>query len=181
MDTTRFPRQSGAGVRGSFIKVKLIRTAIGPKKVHTLVTSTDMTTHPLSDDDAIYLGMTSSASPPTVNYTFKMGVQGIMSAVDKIKNYILQSRPDASTVSSVAMTPTTSTKAAGATQQLKLVATYADGSTADVTDADVKWSSSDTTKGTVDYKGLVTAVATGSATITGAYRGSSATCALTVS
>lgn len=82
---------------------------------------------------------------------------------------------------SLAVTPATKTLAAAATQQLAATATLSDGTTtADVTDA-TSWVSSDATKATVDAAGLVTAVATGSATITGTFKGQSDTCVVTVS
>ena len=177
-DTARFPRPSGAGVRGSFLKARLVADDHDPKHTATLVTSTDMTTHPLSDDDAVYVGITAAAAPPDVNYAWTMGSNGLWAAVEKIKAAILMKRPTA--ISSLAITPSSGTKAAAATEQLLAIATYADGSTDDVTLV-TSYSSSDTTKGTVSINGLVTAVATGSATITGVYRGATDTYALTVS
>lgn len=78
-------------------------------------------------------------------------------------------------VTTLTVTPATSTKAAGSTTQL---AVDADG--ADVT-AVADYSSSDETKATVSDTGLITFVATGSATITASYGGATDTCAVTVS
>ncbi|MBO9609576.1 MAG: Ig-like domain-containing protein [Paenibacillaceae bacterium] len=61
----------------------------------------------------------------------------------------------------------------GATKQIKLTATYPDGSTADITDT-AKWS---TNNGNVAYaaKGLITAYEAGTATITASYGDNTAT------
>lgn len=75
----------------------------------------------------------------------------------------------------LAVTPTTATLAAEETQQLTA---KLDGQ--DITSY-VSWSSSDETKATVSAAGLVTAVATGSATITASYGQNTATAAITVS
>lgn len=83
-------------------------------------------------------------------------------------------------VSSIAVTPSTATKAVGATQQLSVVATMADASTPNVT-GEASYSSSNTAKATVTQQGLIKAVATGSATITATYGGRTGTCVVTVS
>lgn len=80
------------------------------------------------------------------------------------------------------VTPTSITfTSAGATQQLTTTATYADGSTQNVTsNPAATYSSSNTAAATVNSTGLVTAVANGNATITASYGGFSATSAVTV-
>lgn len=84
-------------------------------------------------------------------------------------------------VDSVAVTPATATLAAAETEQLTATATLLDEETeADVT-GDTEWESDDEAAATVDAAGLVTAVATGEATITGTYRGQTDTCVVTVS
>jgi hypothetical protein len=85
-----------------------------------------------------------------------------------------------SLASSIAVSPATKTLAADATQQLTVTATLVDSSTTVVTNS-CTFSSSAPSKATVDENGLVTAVATGSATITASYGGETATCAVTVS
>lgn len=84
-------------------------------------------------------------------------------------------------IDELVVTPPTTTKAAAATQQLVGTATLLDESTTKVVTGDTVWSTSDATKATVNAAGLVTAVATGSATITGTYRGKTDTCVVTVS
>lgn len=79
-------------------------------------------------------------------------------------------------LASIDVTPATSTKAAGSTTQLTV--TGSDG--ADLT-AVADYTTSDATKATVDDTGLITFVATGSATITASYGGHTDTCAVTVS
>ena len=72
------------------------------------------------------------------------------------------------------------TLAAGLTGQLGASGSYSDGSTLDVT-TDVSWSSSDTAIATVGlHTGLVTAVAPGTAILTGTLDGQSATLLVTV-
>jgi uncharacterized protein YjdB len=66
---------------------------------------------------------------------------------------------------SMALTPATVTLKAGATQQLAAVGTFSGGATSSVTTLSA-WSSSNPAVATVDIYGNVTAVGTGSATIT---------------
>lgn len=66
-----------------------------------------------------------------------------------------------------------------ATQQLSAEVTFASGGTQDVTDS-ATWSSSDDSVATVDASGLVTAVATGSCTVSGEYSGVSDSSEITV-
>jgi uncharacterized protein YjdB len=77
---------------------------------------------------------------------------------------------------SIASNPTSSTKAAAATTQLVITATYADAGTENVTaDPRCTYSSSDPTKATVSAGGLITHVATGASTITVTYHGRTTT------
>lgn len=85
-----------------------------------------------------------------------------------------------SLAASIAVAPTTKTLAAAATQQLAVTATLVSGGTQTVT-ANATYSSSAPAKAIVDANGLVTAVASGSATITASWGGKTATCAVTVS
>jgi hypothetical protein len=77
----------------------------------------------------------------------------------------------------ITVTPTSVTKAAGQTQTL--VVKGADGSV--LPNKNVAFTTSDATKATVSSAGVITAVATGTATITATYQGHTATCAVTVS
>lgn len=79
-------------------------------------------------------------------------------------------------VTGITVSPSTTTKAVAATQQL----TVTDSNGRDVT-ALATYSSSATSKATVNSAGLITAVATGSATITASYKTFTGTCAVTVS
>lgn len=79
-------------------------------------------------------------------------------------------------LTSIDVSPATSTKAAGSTTQLTV--TGNDG--ANLT-AVADYTTSDATKATVSDTGLITFVATGSATITASYGGHTDTCAVTVS
>jgi outer membrane protein assembly factor BamB len=66
---------------------------------------------------------------------------------------------------SIAVTPSNPSIVNGTTVQLRATGTYSDSSTRDLTTL-VIWSSSDNTKATVSSTGLVTAIATGSTTLT---------------
>lgn len=83
-------------------------------------------------------------------------------------------------VTSISVAPATSGKAAGQTTQLVVTATYADSSTAVVTE-DATYVSSVPAKATVDAAGLITFVATGPSTITATYGGKTDTCVATTS
>jgi YD repeat-containing protein len=75
---------------------------------------------------------------------------------------------------SLAIAPSPVVLGIGTTQQLTATATRGDGSTADVT-AQTTWSSSDTTRVSVDASGRAHGVASGSATMTATFSGLSAT------
>lgn len=83
-----------------------------------------------------------------------------------------------SATASLAITGTQS-GAAASTSQFTATLTRADASTEDVS-AKALWSTSDATKATVSSSGLVTRVATGSATITANYAGRSNTRSVTI-
>jgi hypothetical protein len=83
-------------------------------------------------------------------------------------------------VTSIASAPTTVAKTVGQSQQLVITATLANTHAVDVTDY-ASYTSSNTAKATVSSSGLVTGVATGSATITIVYKGKTTTVAATIS
>lgn len=82
---------------------------------------------------------------------------------------------------SIVATPATDTIDAsdGETQQLTVIANYADGYAPNVTAA-ATYVSSDPTKATVSSAGLVTAVAAGETTVTVSFEGEEDTCVFTV-
>lgn len=84
---------------------------------------------------------------------------------------------EANTVQSIALNTSTAavTAATGSNHTVQLFAITAPGS------GTVSWTSSNTGKATVDSDGVVTGVASGSATITATANGKTATCAVTVS
>ena len=77
------------------------------------------------------------------------------------------------TLESIAVSPDSATVGLGASAHLTATATYSDASTQDVTTV-AGWSSSDTTKVTVDNNGVISGVAAGSATVTAQYQGQAA-------
>lgn len=70
------------------------------------------------------------------------------------------------TLSSIAVTATPPVVRIGSTVQLTATGTYSDGSTSDITSHITTWHSSDTAIATVNTNGLVSGVATGTASIT---------------
>lgn len=86
-------------------------------------------------------------------------------------------------VSSLAIEPKAVTLSKGATKQYKATASYADGSTKDVTDnTDTVWNTSDPAKATVSKTGLVTAIdAAASVTISAEFKGQKAEDTLIIS
>lgn len=86
-----------------------------------------------------------------------------------------------STLTSIEFSPKTgSLSSAEETKAFKVLANYSDGSQIEISSG-VTFKSSDETKATVDNKGVVTAKASGSSTITASYVGLQATAKVTVS
>jgi uncharacterized protein YjdB len=83
------------------------------------------------------------------------------------------------TVAMIAVAPNPESIAAGATQQFTAKATFNNGTTADVS-SQVTWSSSNITIATINASGMLTAVATGSTTVTASVSGVNGTVDVTV-
>ena len=83
-------------------------------------------------------------------------------------------------ISSIFITPSSTTVAVSNTQQLTATATYSDGSKNTLTGSNVGWSSSNTAVATITNGGLVTGVTVGTATMTASAEGVSGTAAVTV-
>jgi len=83
------------------------------------------------------------------------------------------------TVTSIAVSPSTPSITAGATQQFTATATYSDGSTGNVT-ASATWASSNTMVATVNSAGLATGESAGNATISATLGGQVGATKLTV-
>jgi hypothetical protein len=83
-------------------------------------------------------------------------------------------------ISSIFITPASTTIAINGTQQLTATGTYSDGSRQPLSGSAVGWSSSDDTVATISNGGLVTGVGTGTATITATAQGVSGTGSVTV-
>ena len=84
------------------------------------------------------------------------------------------------TISSIFITPASTTIAVNGTQQLIATGTYSDGSRQPLSGSTVGWSSSNDTVATVSNGGLVTGVSLGTATITATAQGVSGTGTVTV-
>ena len=83
------------------------------------------------------------------------------------------------TLSSIAISPPNASVAAGATEQFTAMATYSDGSTANVTSM-ASWTAANAAVATINSAGLATAIAAGSTTITASVSGVSGMATLTV-
>jgi Domain of unknown function (DUF4082)/Bacterial Ig-like domain (group 2) len=83
------------------------------------------------------------------------------------------------TLSSIAVTPASSTNLVGATQQFTATGTYSDGSKQNLT-SQAAWTSSNTAVATINASGLATAVSAGSTTISAALAGVTNSATLTV-
>jgi hypothetical protein len=91
-DTARFPRPAyGATGGGTFFKASLLTTANGFKWSKTLVQSVDLTTVPITDENAVYYGITVGTAALDVNDAARMGTVGMDTAFEQIKEYYLQS------------------------------------------------------------------------------------------
>ena len=84
------------------------------------------------------------------------------------------------TISSIFITPASTTIAVNGTQQLTATGTYSDGSRQPLSGSTVGWSSSDDTVVAITNGGLVTGVSLGTATITATAQGVSGTGTVTV-
>jgi uncharacterized protein YjdB len=84
-----------------------------------------------------------------------------------------------SNTAGITIAPATPSIELNTTQALTASESFSDGTQQDVTKL-VTWTSSDVTKATIDATGLVTAVASGSTTITAAFNGLTGTTVLTV-
>ncbi|MDI3317492.1 MAG: Ig-like domain-containing protein [Bacillota bacterium] len=95
------------------------------------------------------------------------------------KQQTLQVQVDLDKLQSITVQPSSATLSAGAQLQLKVTAKFADNVTKDVTGV-AAYASSDSSVATVTPSGLVTAKATGNATITVTYGGQNGTAAIIV-
>jgi uncharacterized protein YjdB len=84
------------------------------------------------------------------------------------------------TISSIFITPASTTIAVNGTQQLIATGTYSDGSRQPLSGSTVGWSSSNDTVATITNGGLVTGVSLGTATMTATAQGVSGTGSVTV-
>ena len=120
------------------------------------------------------LGVATTLAVGTTNIT--AAVDGVTSPMDKLTVTV-------ASLSSIAVTPSSPSIANGSTEQFTAIATYTDGSTSNVT-SQVTWASSDTGVATISNdegtQGLATAIAHGTATISGQYDGMTANTTLTV-
>jgi uncharacterized protein YjdB len=84
------------------------------------------------------------------------------------------------TLVSITVTPVNASIKASATQQFKATGAFSDSSAEDMTKS-VSWTSSDTSKATIQNSGLATGVAAGSVTITAVSAGKTGAATLTIS
>lgn len=114
-------------------------------------------------------GLVTGVAPGTTTITASLnGVTGTASLAVTAK-----------TVTSIAVSPTTASVAAGNTQQFTATATYSDGSTGSVS-ATVSWTVANKATATINSTGLATGVAPGTTTIIASLNGVNGTASLTV-
>jgi len=145
-----------------------------------LATPEDVSNNPLTGRVISYVS--SNPAVATVDNTGLVTAVGVgscnITVTCELKTVVIPvTVVSANTVSSITVTPTSTTLQVGATVQT--VAAPLDSSGNPVS-APITWSSSDITKATVDNSGLVTAIATGSATITAANGAVTGTSTITV-
>lgn len=114
----------------------------------------------------VVTGVTSGSSLITVNFGGKSGTAGLVVS--------------AATLSTIAITPLTAALQVGGSQNLRAMATYSDGSVADITTAAVWASSAPLVASVVANTGVTTGVSAGSAVVTALSAGKSASATVTV-
>ena len=161
----------GAGCRGFFVNPTLSTLTVGPTtptfqqgstlQMAATGTYNDGTTQDLTSkafwstsDSTIAsintTGLVTGVSPGTATITAASGtVSGSTTVTIALAN-----------ITSIAVTPTSSSTPVGTTVQFHATATLAGGTTQDITSS-VTWSSSNTSAGTIDASGLFTSVTTG--------------------
>lgn len=117
-----------------------------------------------------------SAPPPVTPGSLRIGVtitdaSSVVLDVflcDVLLNFGPANKVDPPTLVSIAVTPNPAIVGHGSTLQLTAIGTYSDGSTQDLTQGGLTWSSDTPAVATVTNYGLVTGIAPGSANITAA-------------
>jgi len=121
---------------------------------------------------------------PGVATGVSIGTATITAAAGSVSNSVKLAVVGSPVVTSIAITPASPSLSAGSTTQLTATATYSDGTSGDISHA-ATWASSNTGTAVVETHGqsspgLVTALASGSTTITATYTGITGTDAVTV-
>jgi len=92
METAAFPRPAyGANGGATLFRTSLIATSFGQKYTFTLVTDTDLTSNPITDENSVYWGYSVGTAALTVNDVAKMGSGGFDRAFEEMKQYYIQS------------------------------------------------------------------------------------------
>ena len=113
---------------------------------------------------------------------FALGVAGLLAACGGSSGGTSPTQPtvnSTSTLSSISVTPASMSVPAGLTQQFTATGLYSDGSKQDLSKT-VTWSSANTQVATIDAAGLVSAVTSGSTTVTATTGGVSGSTLITV-
>ncbi|MBY6096139.1 Ig-like domain-containing protein [Ferrimonas balearica] len=98
------------------------------------------------------------------------GNTSVMASYQHLSSNVVSVRVDALTVVAIAVTPTTVSIESDSSESLTAMATYADGSLADVTDV-ASWQSSDEDIATLSSDGVVTGLKEGNATAIATFEG----------
>ncbi|PJC94473.1 hypothetical protein CUC44_04000 [Aeromonas lusitana] len=150
-------------------------------KLTAIATYSDNTTQDISN---LVAWNSSDIAVATVNLSGEVTAVTIGSAtltgsVGSVTSNPVSLSVTSATVNQIDLSATASTLAAGTKTQLTAVANYSDGTSQNITGL-VSWSSSDSNVATVNTSGEVTAVAPGTATITGSFGGQTSTLTITV-
>lgn len=150
-------------------------------KLTAIATYSDNTTQDISN---LVAWNSSDIAVATVNLSGEVTAVTIGSAtltgsVGSVTSNPVNLSVTSATVNQIDLSATASTLAAGTKTQLTAVANYSDGTSQNITGL-VSWSSSDSNVATVNTSGEVTAVAPGTATITGSFGGQTSTLTITV-
>jgi trimeric autotransporter adhesin len=185
---------SSSGVSGNatltVTSANLVSITLSPSTLSVAIGQTEQITATGSFSDGTTQNITSTASftssNPAVATISAAGVlQGVATGganITATSGSVHVTQPvlvTAATLQSIAISPSTLSIAAGTNQQLTATATFSDGSTQNVTST-LNWVSSAPTVANVSSSGLVSALASGDATITGTSGTISATLTLSV-
>lgn len=168
--TYQVKNQSNISFSAGQVKVK-------PPQFTTIASNTCSSAVPKGATCTVVLTVTAPSQPGTLTLILQVCALNFCSVPDSANRLTVI----VSNVSSLAITPTSATISVGGTQQFTAIATFSNGSTADVT-TQATWHSSNVSVAVIDPNGLATGISGGTTNITATFNGiTSNTAVLTVS